>query len=238
MIKSIKLEVPEYGVSVDHQFEKGLNLIEAPNGYGKTTILYALLSIYSGKFRTSKIPAANATVVTDTGTLILNKGLWVGKNEEPNPLAKFVLAGEFFGMTTPEQRGSIVKLLDIDYAGFMREAVPEWTDKLETELNRSLTFNEGKEEALLQDLVKLRAEVIDYEKNPVEIVDNTGLIETAWANTVRPLQQAAREATTKNSDVAIANARRTNNIAACKAAYETLKENYVKASNGTNCSNC
>ena len=237
MIKSIKLNVPEYGVNVTQEFGKH-TLIEEKNGFGKTTLLYALLSIYTGKFRTAKIPACTAAVETDDGPLILNKGLWVGKTGEPSPLARYVLTGEFFNLNTPEQRASIVGLLGIDYPAYMKKTIPAWHDKMETELNRTMTFNEGKEQALLEDIVKLRETVIAYEKDPVTVKDNFAEIERAYRDSIKDVVAKHEEAVKFNSSLVVQQNRFNVDFAMAKNKVQNLLEKYSDAVADLNCSSC
>lgn len=237
MIKKLILKVPEYNVDVTQEFGKH-TLIEAPNGYGKTTALHCLMSIYTGKFRTSKIPACTATVETDEGNLILNKGLWVGKQGEPNPIARYVLAGEFFDMDTSKQRLAIVQLLGIDREAFMKKHVADWTEDLEKDLKKTMTFNQGKEAALLEDIVKLRNVVIEYEKNPVIVSDNSSDIERAYRDSIKDAVAKYDEAVKHNAKIVLDKNNHVVHIDIAERKIQELLEQYNDAIADLNCSSC
>lgn len=129
------------GVAISHEFVPGANLIEERNGYGKTTLLNAILSLHTGKFGTKPIPAGTASIVTDDKEYLLSKGLWVGRDTPVDPIARYVMPGTFFDLGTPAQRLAIVDLLKIDKPGFMKERVKEWTDELKKDLNAKIKFN-------------------------------------------------------------------------------------------------
>jgi len=120
MIKKIELNYPEFKLNLEREFTPGINLIEESNGYGKTTILNTILSLYSKKYPGLRtLPSGTAKIYTDDKVYMLSRGIWVGLEEAPNDLIRYILPGEFFALTTPVQRETIVRLLGIDYEGYM-----------------------------------------------------------------------------------------------------------------------
>lgn len=200
MFKKISVDFPEFGVKTEHQFKEGFNLIEEPNGYGKTTVLKTILSLWTGKFGTVKIPNGTASIETEDSTYLLSKGMWVGKSEDPVPLAKYAMSWAFFDLSTPDQRLAIVDLLGIDYEGYMKKAVPQWHPKIETELNAKLKFNEGKESALLEDIQQLRSAIIAYDNSPETWEDNSQEVERLYHEKfVREFEKRRFEALEENA---------------------------------------
>lgn len=238
MIKSIKIDFPELGVKRDVEFTEGINLIEKPNGWGKSTLLNTILSFHTGKFGTKKIPTGTATMVTDQGTYLLSKGLWVGRTEEPNVLVRNVMPGAFFDLSTPDQRMAIVELLGIDRESFMKELIPEWTPDLKTELNKRMSLNAGREDVLLDDIMKLRSVVIVYEKNPVEIEDNTNQIIDAWNKLNDKYIKAHSELVRRNMDITLAIGERDRALARLRTDRETLLAKYKQAAIVDKCPTC
>ena len=186
MIKKIEINYPDWDLKLERDFTEGVNLIEEANAYGKTTILNTILSLYSKKYPGLRtLPSGTAKIYADDKVYMLNKGIWIGMDEKQNSLVKYILPGEFFTMTTPDQRATLVELLGIDYEGFMKQAVPTWHPKLKKETKARLKENVGKESVILDDIVRLKSIVIKYEKDPVVIEDTSQNIESVYALQLR-----------------------------------------------------
>lgn len=175
MISRIEIDYPDFGVKVERDFTPGINLIEEANGYGKSTILNTILSLYSKKYPGLRtLPSGLAKIHADDKVYMMSKGMWVGLDETPNPLIRFCLPGEFFNLgSTTEQRKAIIDLLQIDYPQFMKGAVPEWHEDIEKEIKDRMKQNEWREDIILKDITRLRSAVIAYEKNPIVLEDNS-----------------------------------------------------------------
>ena len=50
MLSRIEIDYPDFGVKIERDFTPGINLIEEANGYGKSTILNTILSLYSKNY--------------------------------------------------------------------------------------------------------------------------------------------------------------------------------------------
>lgn len=187
MIKKIEINYPEWDLKLEREFTEGVNLIEEVNAYGKTTILNTILSLYSKKYPGLRtLPSGTAKIYADDKVYMLNKGIWVGMDEKQNSLVKYILPGEFFAIdTTPKQRATLVELLGIDYAGFMTKRIPGWYPDMKKETKARIKSNEGKNEVILDDIIRLESIVIKYEKNPVVIEDTSQNIESVYALQLR-----------------------------------------------------
>jgi hypothetical protein len=87
MIKSISINYPEFwsGLKIDREFKPWLNIIEERNWYWKSVLLKTIMSLYTGKFGTSKtLPEWFASIETDTNKYLLSKWKWIGKDFEDN----------------------------------------------------------------------------------------------------------------------------------------------------------
>jgi energy-coupling factor transporter ATP-binding protein EcfA2 len=175
MLSRIEIDYPDFGVKIERDFTPGINLIEEANGYGKSTILNTILSLYSKKYPGLRtLPSGLAKIHADDKVYMMSKGMWVGLDETPNPLIRFCLPGEFFSMwSTTEQRKAIIDLLQIDYPAFMKDAVPEWHEDVEKEIKDRMKSNEWREDIILKDITRLKSAVIAYEKNPIVLEDNS-----------------------------------------------------------------
>lgn len=175
MLSRIEIDYPDFGVKVERDLTSGINLIEEANGYGKSTILNTILSLYSKKYPGLRtLPSGIAKVYTDEKVYMMSKGMWVGLEEAPNPLVRFCLPGEFFNMgSTTEQRKAIIDLLGIDYPACMKGAVPEWHEDIEKEIKDRMKQNEWREDVILADITRLKSAIIAYEKNPIVLEDNS-----------------------------------------------------------------
>lgn len=183
MISRIEIDYPEFGVKLDREFNPWINLIQEPNGYGKSTILNTILSLYSKKYPGLRtLPSGLAKIHADDKVYMMSKGMWVGLDETPNPLIRFCLPGEFFNLgSTTEQRKAIIDLLQINYPEFMKSVVPEWHEDIEKEIKDRMKQNEWREDIILNDITRLRSAVISYEKNPIVLEDNSQEISQAYA---------------------------------------------------------
>lgn len=217
-----------------------MNLIEEPNGYGKTTILNTILSLYSKKYVGIKgggLPSGTAKIYTDDKIYMLAKKLWVGLDKEPNDLIRYILPGEFFSLTTPDQRKIMVRLLGIDYDKYMQEYIPEWTDDLEKEIKSRLKENEGKESIILDDITRLKSVVIKFDKAPIVLVDNRSEIDRAYALKLRDFNDSRMKILSENNAITSGNLRINTEITSLKSKQQQLRDRYNQLSSGA-CPTC
>lgn len=240
MFKKIEINYPDFGLTLEREFTPGINLIEEPNGYGKTTILNTILSLYSKKYvgiKGGALPSGTAKIYTEDKIYLLAKKLWVGLDQEPNDLIRYILPGEFFSLTTPDQRKIMVRLLGIDYDKYMQEYIPDWNEDLEKEIKSRLKENEGKESIILDDITRLKSVVIKFEKNPIVLVDNTQDIERAYALLLRDHNDARMKVLSENNSISSGNLRIRNEISSMKFQQDELRHKYTKISSGV-CPTC
>lgn len=186
MFTKISIDYPEFDLKIERDFVPGINLIEEANGYGKTTIINTIVSLYSGKYPGLRtLPNGTAKLHTDKDAYLLAKGTWVGFDGEQNDLVKYVLPGEFFTMPTTQQRLTLVKLLSIDQKAFMEERVPGWTPDMKKTVTARLKENQGKESVIIDDITRLKSRVLAFEKDPVTDDDNSQEIMRAYSLLVR-----------------------------------------------------
>ncbi len=238
--KRIEINYPDFGLTLEREFTPGINLIEEVNGYGKTTILNTILSLYSKKYvgiKGGALPSGTAKIYTDDKIYMLAKKLWVGLDKEPNDLIRYILPGEFFSLTTPDQRKIIVRLLGIDYDKYMQEYIPEWTDDLEKEIKSRLKENEGKESIILDDITRLKSVVIKFDKAPIVLVDNTQEIERAYAVLLREFNDSRMKVLSENNAVSNGNLRINSEVTSLKLKQQQLRDKYNQLSSGA-CPTC
>ena len=183
MIKSISINYPEFWswLKIDREFKPGLNLIEESNAWWKSTLLKSIMSLYTGKFGTSKVlPEWYASIETDKTKYVLSKKNWIGKDFEDNELYLYTMPWMFFNAlpSTPKQREVLVKLLWLDYVSFMKEKIDkaiEWnkeyykelsnfTDKTEDDLKALLKDSLNREWVILDDITRLKSKLINKEE--------------------------------------------------------------------------
>ena len=183
MIKSISINYPEFwsGLKIDREFKPWINIIEEANAYGKSTILKTIMSLYTGKFGTSKtLPEWYCSIETDKTKYVLSKKNWIGKDFEDNELYLYTMPWMFFTAlpSTPKQREVLVKLLWLDYVSFMKAKIDkaiEWnkeyykelsnfTDKTEDELKALLKDSLNREWVILDDITRLKSKLINKEE--------------------------------------------------------------------------
>lgn len=246
-IQKVELNFPDFGLQLDREFTPGVNLIEEENWYWKSTLLYTILSLYTKKFiGQRKMPTGTAKIVMENWDQFLySKWLWVWKEDEPNPLMKFVLPGEFFTLSPKEQRDTIVKILDIDYANFFKNRVDGWTPTLMKECKASLKENEGKESVILQDIERLKSFVIQYEKNPVVIQDNSREIAAAYSKWIAEQNSGYDKVIQDNAAIATKETSLTSSINSLTyeknqliARRNKLRDDHTKVQTETHCPTC
>ena len=183
MIKKIELNYPEFwsGLKIDREFTSGINIIEENNAYWKSTILKTIMSLYTGKFGTSKtLPEWFATIETDNTKYVLSKKNWIGKDIQDNELYLYTMPWMFFTAldSTPKQRAVLVKLLWLDYVNFMKDKITEsikgkeeyykelstFNDKTEEDLKSKMKDSLSKEWTILEDIIRLKSKVINKEE--------------------------------------------------------------------------
>lgn len=229
MITKIEISYPEFGLKLDREFTPGINLIEEANGYGKSTILNTILSLYSKKYPGLRtLPAGTAKITTPDKTYMLSKGVWVGLEEAPNDLVKYILPGEFFSLSTPAQRSTLVKLLGIDYDAFMKDLIPEWHEDLASELKANLKSNEGKEEVILSDITRLKSIVVKFEKNPIVLRDTSADIEREYSLLLRKHNESRMAIQNENFQNVNTLNRLNTQIDGFKKQQQELRDKYAQ----------
>lgn len=158
---------------------------------------------------------------------------------------KFVLPGEFFTLSPKEQRDTIVKILDIDYANFFKNRVDGWTPTLMKECKASLKENEGKESVILQDIERLKSFVIQYEKSPVVIQDNSRDISTAYSKWIADQNSGYDTAIQGNAAITTKETSLTSSINSLIydknqliSRRNKLREDHAKVQTETHCPTC
>lgn len=173
MINKIKIDFPDFNVKLEREFTPGINLIEEWNGYWKTTIISTILSIFTKSFRWSRsMPDGTAMVSMNDIDYLYSKKLWIG-SEWKDPLTKHIIPGEFFKLTTSEQRLALVDVLKIDKEKFMKDAMPTWTPDLLKSFNYIIKRNEWRKEVIIEDIKRHDKIVKEFEANPFTIEDNS-----------------------------------------------------------------
>lgn len=227
-IKRIEIKNPEWGLDIERDFTEGINLIEEANAYGKTTVLNTILSLYSKKYPGLRtLPSGTAKIYADDKVYMLNKGLWVGMDEVQNPLVKYILPGEFFAIdSTPKQRATLVELLGVDQAGFMKERIPTWYPDMKKETKARIKSNEGKNEVILEDIIRLESVVIKYEKDPVVIEDTSKNIENVYATQLRKHNELRMDIMSENNLIVNKVNRITDDIRRATDKQEALRNEF------------
>lgn len=183
MIKKIELNYPEFwtGLKIEREFKQWINIIEEKNWYWKSVLLKTIMSIYTGKFGTSKtLPEWFAKVQTNTTEYILSKKNWLNKDIQDNELYMYTMPWMFFTAldSTPKQRAVLVKLLWLDYISFMKDKITEsikckedyytelvnFNDKTEDDLKSKLKDSLSKESVIIEDIMRLKSKLINKEE--------------------------------------------------------------------------
>jgi len=251
MIKSIKIDYPEYWVKVSETFWPWVNVLEKPNGYGKTIILRTILSAYSGTFIWSRtLPSGSAEIILDDKTLMMSKSMWIGI-DKVNAIAKHIMPWAFMDLSTPEQRKTIVDLLEIDRLWFLSSAFDwflsakgvwekqedgsiittiKYSDTLAKETKQSIAESKWKEDQLLSDITRLQWNINSFKKKEFKDIDNYNIFEQEvvrqWSELVSGHQENVRKS---NSDKSLLE----SNKAALLKEYSVLQSQL----NGT-CPTC
>lgn len=205
MIKSISINYPEFwsGLKIDIEFKPWLNIIEERNWYWKSVLLKSIMSLYTGKFGTSKVlPEWYSSIETDTTKYVLSKKNWIGKDFEDNELYLYTMPWMFFDSlpSTPKQREVLVKLLWLDYLTFMKDKITDnikwkedyfkelstFNDKTEDELKAMLKESLSKESTILEDIMRLKSKLINKEEK-----DFTDVLE--YREAIADIQRQAQE---------------------------------------------
>lgn len=184
MIEKIKIIYPKFGkwLNIEKEFNKWINIIDEDNWYGKTTILNTIMSIFTGSYPWLRsLPEGTAEVKLTDSNVILSKKSWIGKTTEVNDLYKYCMPWEFFnGLSTVEQRKSLVDLLWLDYNMYMRDSLAKlekeftylvYSDNLEKELNAKKKEFENNEWLLLEDIARYKSQLINFDEKTFEDVD-------------------------------------------------------------------
>ena len=148
------------------------------------------------------------------------------------------MPGVFFDMDTPKQRLAIVELLGIDRESFMKERVPDWTDKMKSELNAKIKFNAGKEDEILEDIMKLKASVLEYESNPVVEVDNSEEIRKAYEASVADYESKRSEALKLNMENSAKKQADVLRSSALNKELAKLRQDYEEVQKNPVCERC
>lgn len=173
MIKRISINFPSINVNLDREFSNWINIIEEKNWYWKSVLIQTILSLFTNKYNNKALPSWVVSIETSAKTYILNKQTWIGRDIVDNNLYQYCLPWNFFKLleTTWEQRWVMVKLLWLDYNEFLANEIYKlWDDyKLltiindESVLKAQLKKNLASEETILEDIVRLQSDVIQFE---------------------------------------------------------------------------
>lgn len=93
---------------------------------------------------------------------------------------KYIIPGKFFEEGPKAQREIIVKMLDVDYESFMKDRVEGWSSDYASRIKKEMNENKGKEEIILENIQRLKSQIIIYENKPIIIEDNTKVIQDAY----------------------------------------------------------
>ena len=182
MIKNVEINYPWFNLILTREFNPWLNIIEEENGYGKSTILNTIMSAYTFKFSWLKtLPEWTATINTDKDKFVLTKKNWIGTTHQDNDLYKYTMPWKFFDwLTTPMQRKIIVDLLWLDYNAFMKDLCDkakeqftylDWSEDLDSNLKAKMKEFETNEVLILQDINRLKSELINFEEKSFDDVN-------------------------------------------------------------------
>ena len=222
MIKKVKLTFPEFNVDIEREFTPWVNLIEEWNWYGKTTIISTILSIFTKTFRWSRtMPDGTASVSMDDKEYLYSKKLWVGADIK-NPLAKYIVPGEFFKMNTPDQRLALVDILGIDKAKFMVDCIPEWRPDLMKEYNDILKRNKWRKEVIIEDIKRHDKIIKEFEANPFSVDDNSADLWSRYRADLAVKNSAYNEAIEFNNSIQIKENNLKSDIAYNQAQLNNL----------------
>lgn len=180
MIKSVELSYKEHNLTISQTFEPEINVIEKPNGWGKTTILNTILAAYMMKYPEGKSPTGTAKIETSDGTYLYSKWVWVGTGRQQDINMKYIMPWKFFDETPKKQREIIVNILGVDYESFMRSHILEWHTDYAKQIKKEMNENKGKEDILLENIQRLKSQIIIYENKPIVIEDNSKVIQDAY----------------------------------------------------------
>lgn len=173
MISKIKLSYPTFGtdgLELEHEFTKWINIIEWENGYGKSTILNTIMSLYTGNYPNMRtLPEGSAVIEQTLDKYVLSKKNWIGIQFTPSELYNYCVVGKFFDLpSTVKQREVLVKLLGLDMEEFIKtkcEALNNpllaYVPDLEKNLNTMLKDFETREALIIEDIQRLEKEIID-----------------------------------------------------------------------------
>jgi len=187
MIKTITVDFPTYNVKQELNFVKWINVIEKRNWFWKTTVANTIMSLYTWYFgKNSIIPEWYAKIVDDKQEYILSKKNWINWSTQDS-LARYAQVWSFFNDTksTVEQRSILTKFLWIDRDNFLKDYIDDyilslndsekeyynnvtlWLDKLKEELKSS----KNRELVIIEDITRLKWEVLSFKEQVFEDVD-------------------------------------------------------------------
>lgn len=173
MISKIKLNYPSFWTNwleLEHEFTSGINILEAENGYGKSTILNTIMSLYTGSYPNIRtLPEGSAVIEQTLGKYVLSKKNWIGIQFQPSELYNYCVVGKFFELpSTVKQREVLVQLLELDQEKFISDKCNElnndllvYTPDLEKNLKAKLKDFESRESLIIEDIQRLKKEIID-----------------------------------------------------------------------------
>lgn len=185
MIKKININFPWFwtnGLILEKEFKKWLNVIEENNGWWKTSLLNTIQSVFTFKYPNMRtLPDGTATIETDKDKFILSKKNWIGTTHELNDLYNYIVPWKFFELkSTTEQRKVLIDLLDLDYNTFMKTECDKsvdqfpyliWSEDLEKNLNAKMKEFETNETLILQDINRLKSELINFDTKTFEDIE-------------------------------------------------------------------
>lgn len=157
MIKRVEVSIPEWWIDIKRDFKKGLNLIDEPNSWGKSTLIFTVASLYSKKFPWLRTLPWTAKI----DDAILIKWMWMWAPENKSELLEYLIPWKFFDLSTTDQRRLFTELLDIEFDTFM-SSVDGWTPTRKTELRRMIKEKIAQADIVTEDIKRLQVEVRNF----------------------------------------------------------------------------
>lgn len=180
MIKKVSINYPF--LQLEREFKKWLNIIEEENWFWKSTILNTIQSVFTFRYPGMRsLPDGTASIETDKDKFILSKKNWIGTTHEQNNLYNYIVPWKFFELkSTTDQRKVLIDLLDLDYDTFMKTECDKsvgqfkylvWSEDLDKNLNAKMKEFETNETLILQDINRLKSELINFDTKTFEDIE-------------------------------------------------------------------
>ena len=261
MIKNIEINYPF--LNLTREFNPWLNIIEEENGYWKSTILNTIMSAYTFSYPWMRtLPEWIATIITDKDKFVLSKKNWIGTTHLNNDLYKYTMPWKFFEwLSTVQQRKIIVDLLWLDYNSFMKELCDkakeqfiylDWSEDLDSKLKAKMKEFESNEVLILQDINRLKSELINFEEKSFDDVQlfneqkekviqaikeyNAWIIQrqTNYNKLISEQSKINNQITNLSNDIQY----KTNNVLDLNKQLDNLRLEYSNTNDNATCDKC